>query len=234
MFTDYDGADVFDAAGNKIGTVERTFIDDRGATQFVEVKLGSLFAKHRLVPVDEAEAGNGGIQVPFSKDEIEHSPDTKGLGETLEGDVLDEVRAYYTPDSTGSEHGSDATEDGVASRPSDEPAQGTNDGSTGLAGTFDRARNRLSGRDEGTDTVPTSGTEAGFDDAGDATAIRDRGDYIEIPIVEEELVKRPVVKEILRVRKSSLTEATAVGADVRSEDVEVSPTGRVEQIENEE
>ena len=49
----------------------------------------------------------------------------------------------------------------------------------------------------------------------------DRGDVIEIPIVEEVLVKKPVVREVVRIRKRTVTESRTVEADVRHEDVEI-------------
>jgi hypothetical protein len=39
MMEDYDGTDVTDAAGERIGSVERSYVDDQGTVQFVEVKL---------------------------------------------------------------------------------------------------------------------------------------------------------------------------------------------------
>lgn len=63
------------------------------------------------------------------------------------------------------------------------------------------------------------------------TRVRDLGDVVEIPVVEEELVKRPVVKEVIRVRKTSVPQERLVEDVVRREDVEVERedvTGRSE------
>ena len=53
--------------------------------------------------------------------------------------------------------------------------------------------------------------------------VRDRGDVIEIPIVEDEVevVRRPVVKEVLRVRKDQVTEQQTIDTTVRKERIEV-------------
>jgi len=238
MFTDYDGADVFDTEGNKVGTVERTFVDDAGTSRLVEVKLGSLFAKHRLVPVEDAEVGDKGIQVPFSKAVIEDSPDASHIEDSLEGDLLDRVRGYYNPgsgDGTSEEtedadlaDRSAAADRSVAARPitedgsEDEDTAGDTDRATGIV---ERQPGTVASHVDTAD-VPTSDSER----VGD---IRDLGDIIEIPIVEEELVKRPVVKEVLRIRKTSGTETQSVGSDVRREDVEVTKTGNVEAITDE-
>ncbi|HEY3282758.1 MAG TPA: hypothetical protein VGN26_10825 [Armatimonadota bacterium] len=52
------------------------------------------------------------------------------------------------------------------------------------------------------------------------TVVRDNGDVVDIPIVEEELVKRPVVKEVLRVRKTPVSETQHVDTDLRKDDVQ--------------
>jgi len=49
--------------------------------------------------------------------------------------------------------------------------------------------------------------------------ILDRGDYVEIPIVEEILVKKPVVREVLRIRKEVLAETELVEGTVRIEEL---------------
>jgi len=57
--------------------------------------------------------------------------------------------------------------------------------------------------------------------------VRDLGDVIEIPIIEEVLVKKQVVREVLRVRKSQLTEMGTAAADLRKETVDVVSTSEV-------
>lgn len=69
--------------------------------------------------------------------------------------------------------------------------------------------------------VTDSGETPSTESPETATDIRETGDVIEVPIVEEELVKRPVVKEVIRVRKSELTDQRTVDADRRTEEVEV-------------
>jgi len=59
--------------------------------------------------------------------------------------------------------------------------------------------------------------------------VRDMGDVIEVPIVEEEIVKRPVVKEVLHIRKSSTSEQQTVQGEVRKEEIEVDEEGDVRQ-----
>lgn len=92
---DYDGAHVIDSEGEDIGTVERTFAGDRGDVQFVEVKLGSLFAKHRMVPAGDVDLQDDGLHVPYDKGVIVSSPDVSEIRDRLDGSALDTVRAFY-------------------------------------------------------------------------------------------------------------------------------------------
>lgn len=206
MIEDFDGADVIDASGEKIGTVERSYVDDQGSIQLVEVKMGGFLAKHRLVPLDAVGRTDQGLTVPYARDVVEGSPDASSAGDTLEGALLDEVRAYYAG--------------GTAVAPPAVPASQVQPGGASeaeVAGGGGEATFPESG-------AVTSETPGGLD-AGQMGQIRDLGDVIEVPIVEEELVKRPVVKEVLRIRKSALTEQQRVGGEVRKEDIEVNREG---------
>jgi hypothetical protein len=46
-------------------------------------------------------------------------------------------------------------------------------------------------------------------------------EIIEIPVIEEQLVKQPVVKEVLRIRKSAVGEQQTVREALRKEEVEI-------------
>jgi uncharacterized protein YrrD len=92
---DYDGADVVTSDGDKIGTVEKSYLDEGGAVHFVEVKIGGLLAKHRLVPAGNAQMTDNGLAVPYGKSAIEGSPDAKHAGHTVGPAVLEDVRSYY-------------------------------------------------------------------------------------------------------------------------------------------
>jgi hypothetical protein len=230
MIEDYDGQHVLDTAGEQLGTVERSFVDDTGSVKVVEVKMGRLRVKHRLIPTDEVESTDGGLQVPYSREVVEESPDVSDLGETLDGETFDAVRAYYA--GSGEGDAADAAPTGVAATPvaasEDEaaPASGAESGG-GLGervrGVVDRAREAVTGSSD-------AGSGDGARDAGNlgVGAVRDLGDVIEVPIVEERLVKQPVVKEVLRVRKSTVGQQQNVSEELRKEDVEIEQDPGVE------
>jgi hypothetical protein len=134
---DYDGADLLSGDGDKIGTVERSYVDGTGYARFVEVKIGTLLAKHRLVPTDGAQRLDTGLQVPFSKDVVEGSPDAKEAGDDVDSDFLRSVRAYYdgaVTDDEGTAAGADAGESTADDASTDgSPADDSQDGANRVA-----------------------------------------------------------------------------------------------------
>jgi hypothetical protein len=196
MTGDYNGSQVIDVNADEVGTVEESYEDSEGTIRFVKVKIGSLFAKHRLVPTEEVETTGNGIQVPYSKDAIDNSPDASAAGEMLDGDLLEEAQAYY---AAGPKIAHVIDDSSVGDEPD--------------------AASVLPGQNQPeVAVVPSDQNQAADVQLGE---IRDAGDVIEIPIIEEQLVKRRVVKEVLRVRKRDVGEQQTVSAQVRKEDIEI-------------
>src|SRR5918997_2567129 len=94
MIEGYNGTAVVDAAGEKIGTIERSYVDEDGAVQMVSVKLGKLFAKHRLVPVDGLHPQGDTLRIPYTKQLVEEAPDVDA-DDDVGGDALTRVRLHY-------------------------------------------------------------------------------------------------------------------------------------------
>lgn len=94
MSDDFNGSDATDSAGNHIGSVERTYVDDAGNASMLAVKLGAIMVKHRLIPAEGMTSTDDGVRFPWSKDVVESSPSIDA-GDTLEGDDLDAIRQYY-------------------------------------------------------------------------------------------------------------------------------------------
>lgn len=118
MIQHYDGQALYGADGDRLGTIERTFVDDKGLVHYVAVKMGSLFSKHRLVPMDRAESRDGGLQVPYSRDLVADGPSVD-VGEALGPDAIEKIRAYYRagdrePEEDETSHADD--NDGVKGR----------------------------------------------------------------------------------------------------------------------
>ena len=211
MIQDYNGDAVVDATGERIGTVEQSYVDDAGTVRAVGVKIGTLRTKHRIVPVDDARREKDRLTVPYTKRMVEESPDADA-GDTLEGEMLERVRAYYAGDRQ--EAGVHAPGARPATSQTRQPAA--------------TAEQREAPADDTHEADTREAAASLSDEARELGAVRDLGDTIEIPIVEEEIVKRPVVKEVLRIRKSTVAEQQNVEADLRKEDVEIDREGDVE------
>jgi Domain of unknown function (DUF2382)/PRC-barrel domain len=208
MNTDYDGSTVFDGADEKVGTVERTYIDDSDTVRFVAVRTGTLFHKHRLIPADTAELREDGLHVPYAKEDIDDGPTIDNPEDTLEGDILSQTREYY----------GDTPEDGNVAK-GDTALQANGNADTTPADTT--ARNVVDMAD-----IPRVPAADGAT-MESLSQVRDLGDVIEVPVVEERIVRQPVVREVVRVKKSHFTDASTVAGEVRKESVDVDSDGGV-------
>src|SRR5437016_2111473 len=110
MIEDYDGLDLLDSAGEKVGSVEHTYVDGDSNIQFVSVRTGALLPKHHVVPVDQAESTDDGLKVPYTKDMIEESP-SLDAGDSLESDAIQQIRTYYATGDRGALDEKTAAED---------------------------------------------------------------------------------------------------------------------------
>src|SRR3712207_8880498 len=69
------GSTAYDTDGDKIGTVEHFFVDDRtGAPTWVAVSTGLFGTRHSVVPAAEATFSDGSVQLPVTKDAVRSAP----------------------------------------------------------------------------------------------------------------------------------------------------------------
>jgi uncharacterized protein (TIGR02271 family) len=89
------GQDVFDQAGEKIGSAGEVYLDDEsGQPEWVTVKTGLFGTKESFVPIRDADLTNDGLRIPVSKAQVKDAPkiDTDGhLSPTEEA----ELYRYY-------------------------------------------------------------------------------------------------------------------------------------------
>lgn len=216
---DITGATVYDVDGDEIGRVERVYPDERGGVRFVRVKMGTLLAKHRLVPMDGAQWTDGKLTVPYTRAVIENAPELADNVDPRSEMVAEDLRGYY---GSGRDTATTSPDSSSAARPvRHSSGQPETDGSTTAA-------------DPGMSLAQSGETRGEAQGEGDVGQVRDLGDVVEIPVIEERLVKQPVVKEILRVRKHSISDTRDVSAELRKEDVEVETAGDVPVSENHE
>lgn len=203
MSDNYDGQKLISEDGDTIGTIERTYVDDIGQAHLLALKTAGLMGKHRLAPAGDTQTNDGGLSTPYTKSQIEDSPEADP-GEELGGDLLEQVRAYY---------------DGL--RGEEQASTGTAPGAVPASTAGDAKEAKQDQPNQPAKDSSDIRTEASSPDIG---KVRDLGDVIEIPVVEEVLVKKQVVREVLRVRKSEVVEKSTAQGELRSEDVEIIPS----------
>ena len=117
MLRDLQNADVFSTSGDKIGSVGQVYLDDRTEEPtFITVKTGLFGTKETFVPLDKAQATEGGITVPFEKDFVKDAPNVDADG-TLTPDEERRIYEYYSMDYEG---GRGHDRDGLSDRRHDD------------------------------------------------------------------------------------------------------------------
>jgi uncharacterized protein (TIGR02271 family) len=89
------GQDVYDEAGEKIGSASEVYLDDEtGQPEWVTVRTGLFGTKESFVPIRNADLTNDGVRVPVSKDRVKDAPkiDTDGH---LSPQEEQELYTYY-------------------------------------------------------------------------------------------------------------------------------------------
>ncbi|MFW3171517.1 PRC and DUF2382 domain-containing protein [Geodermatophilus sp. CPCC 206100] len=88
------GSTAYGPDGEKIGTVEHFFTDDRtGAPTWVAVSTGLFGVRHSVVPAAEATFADGVVQLPVTKDAVKNAPSVSS--EHLDPDDEALLRRHY-------------------------------------------------------------------------------------------------------------------------------------------
>ena len=135
------GSTAYGVDGDKIGTVEHFFVDDRtGQPTWVAVTTGLFGMRHSVVPAVDATFADGALQVPVTKEAVKSVPEVGGSH--LDPSEEATLRRHYGLESAG-------TDD--AGR-----ADGDAGGGTGYAGVGDvpaAPAPQRAGADQGTQPV---------------------------------------------------------------------------------
>lgn len=107
------GSAAYGPDGEKIGTVEHFFTDDRtGAPTWVAVSTGLFGTRHSVVPATEATFTGGTVQLPVTKEAVRTAPSVSDEHLDPEAEAL--LRRHYGLDTgtspTGTRAGTSPTE----------------------------------------------------------------------------------------------------------------------------
>jgi uncharacterized protein (TIGR02271 family) len=198
--TSWRGLDAHGADGDKLGTISEVYLDqDTGQPEWLAIKTGLFGSKLSFAPLAEATHDDGGVRLPYSKDQVKSAPNVEADGELSQNEEAALYRHY------GLEY-SDAPSDsglptaGTRTQPdrADDP---TRNGTPGVVG------NDVSGPE--TDQAMTRSEE----ELRVGTASRETGrarlkKYI---VTENVQTTVPVQREEVRVEREPITDAN-VGA----------------------
>jgi stress response protein YsnF len=96
------GGTAYSRDGDKIGTVEHFFVDDRtGAPSWVAVTTGLFGTRHSIVPAIEASFADGALRLPVSAEAVKSAPHLEG--DHLDPDEETRLRRHYGLEGAGLE-----------------------------------------------------------------------------------------------------------------------------------
>jgi uncharacterized protein (TIGR02271 family) len=215
----FQGCDLVDEAGEKIGTVDEIYLDDAtGQPEFALIKAGGLFgSKSHFVPLQNAARDGQRLRVPYSKDQVKDAPGWDS-DEHLSQQEEQKIYSYYglaygeRRSESGLPEGSAAGEDIVS-------AGGTGRQTRGRRGAGDDAMTRS----EEEMRVGTQRSEAG------RARLRK---WVSTDTVSETV---PVQRERARVDREPITDANRDpalrGPDITESEHEVTLTEETPVVE---
>jgi uncharacterized protein (TIGR02271 family) len=240
------GQDLYDRAGEKIGTIEEIYLDARtGEPEWALVNTGLFGTKSSFVPLQEAGEDGDMLRVPYEKAQVKDAPGMDPDGELSQRDES-ALYAHYGLDygEARSESGlpeggappvgediSGPTTDNAMTRSEEELRVGKTEQEAGRV----RLRKYVV-EDEVTQTVPVKReevrverepiTDANAGAATDGPAISE--EEHEVVLHEEQAMvdKQAVPKERVRLDKDTHVEEEHVSDTIRKEQIDIDDQGR--------
>jgi hypothetical protein len=118
---DWRGRTVVDRDGRKVGVLDEIYLDeDTNEPAWGAVKMGTLRLRRRVVPVADAESFEGGVRIPFTKDEVRSAPAIDSDGWVSERDHTTILRHYGMRSAQASDSRRGDVPTGPAPDPEDE------------------------------------------------------------------------------------------------------------------
>jgi uncharacterized protein (TIGR02271 family) len=230
------GEPVYSSDGEKIGSVEEIYVDEEtGRPEWIGLGTGFFGKKRVLVPVEGAERTGDGFTVPYSKEQVEDTPDIDSdeISQETEQLLYAQYGLGYSErrSETGLPEGAPGTAVGAERRGAADEAELVRTeeelkiGKRGVEAGRVRLRKWVETEPVETDVElrrervrverepidqPASGAEIGEQE-------------VEVPVHEEEAVvqKETVAKERISLEKDVETERETVGDEVRKERVDI-------------
>ena len=200
------GGNVTDPEGHKIGSVGQIYVDpDTGRPNWATVVTGFFGTSQSFVPLDQADAVDGDLRVPFTKDFIKDAPRIDADTDLSDGE---EASLYDYYQGSRSNVDTDRGRDGYGDVSSDRNVEGTQGYDTSGRTTDDAMTRSEEQLHVGTERVQTG-----------------RARLRKYVVTEHETVTVPVSHEEVRLEREPITDANAgdalSGPDISEEEHEV-------------
>ena len=192
-----NGTDVYDTAGDKIGTVGQVYLNaTSGDPEWVTVKTGLFGTKETFVPLREATVTDDRVTVAYTKDQVKDAPNIEADGPMLHTEE-DQLYTYYGLSGAGGYSDGDQNDatyqGGTDTYQGDAGYTGRDTTATSNIGDDDKAMTRSEER-----LVAGTRTE----EAGKARLRK----YV---VTEQQQVTVPVSHEEVRLEREPITDANA-------------------------
>lgn len=222
------GSPAYGPDGEKIGTVEHFFTDDRtGAPTWVAVSTGLFGTRHSVVPATDATFADGSVRLPVTKDAVRTAPSVSDQHLAPEDEAL--LRQHYRLDAAGMPQSpDDVTTQDLSQLPSDAEASSSRQDTPDI----DRAATR--GETVPVAAVPPPPADGAMTRSEEQLRVTlqryaaKRVRVVKYVVTEEVMVTVPVRREEIRIEEVPL-DADASTAAAGAMDT-LAPTGLPEVI----
>jgi uncharacterized protein (TIGR02271 family) len=240
----WQGRDLHDSQGEKLGTVKEIYEDQRtGKPEWALVSSGLFGTRAHFVPLAGARPEGEQVRVDVTKDQVKDAPSIEGDGQLSQEDeqrLFEHYGVPYTDEGSVTAEGAPQGNGAASGNGHDTSGPNTDDAMTRSeeelrVGTAQRESGRARLRkyvvtEQVQTTVPVQReevrierepiTEANADQALDGPAISEEEHEVvlheEVPVVE----KQAVPKERVSLHKDTITDETQVSEEVRKEQIE--------------
>ncbi len=224
------GKDVYDEAGQKIGSASEVYLDDEtGQPEWVTVRTGLFGTKESFVPIRDADLTDDGVRVPVSKERVKDAPKIDTDGHLSPQEEQELYRYYGMGTGTTGQAGMGRTDTGrTENRTTEmnlEDTSGRHMAGTGTVGTAGTAGAGMTDRDTDTNRHGTVGHDTSGPTTDDAmtrseermtvgtTAEESGRARLRKYVVSENVTQSvPVTREEVRVEREPITDANVGNA----------------------
>jgi stress response protein YsnF len=188
------GGTAYGSEGDKLGTIEAFFADDRtGAPTWVSISTGLFGTRHSVVPMADATFTDGALRIPVTADAVKSAPPMEG--EHLDPADEEALRRHYGLTGTP------PVQPPVAGPPPVEPLPTTSE----PAGTG--ARHAAPAETRGTGGAPSDGAMTRTEEkllVGTERVATTRARLVKYVVTEDVQITVPIRREEIRVEQVPL------------------------------